>query len=401
MHYDFCIIGGGIVGLATARALLAARPGARLIVLEKELQLGQHQTGRNSGVIHSGIYYAPGSLKARLCVAGMRQTKQFCREHGIAVEERGKLIVATSTLEADRLDALASRAIANGVTAQVLSSAQISDFEPAIVGTKALRISQSAIVSYRDITEALASDITSAGGDIAMGASPVAIKERQGCVEIDLPDRTITASGLVACAGLQSDRVARLAGLEVDFTIVPFRGEYFRLPPHRAGLVKAMIYPVPDPALPFLGIHLTPTISGDITLGPNAVLGFAREGYEKGSVSMADVLDAARYPGFWRLIAKNLASGLDELAKSLLSSLYLQACRKYCPQLDRSDLVAMPAGIRAQAVRRDGTMIQDFHILQSARMVHVCNAPSPAATSALPIGEHVAGNLLFRLQGDR
>jgi L-2-hydroxyglutarate oxidase len=231
-----------------------------------------------------------------------------------------------------------------------------------------------------------------------MGAAPTAIRERNGRVDIDMAGESFTASGLVACAGLQSDRVARLAGLEVKFAIVPFRGEYYRLPAHRSGLVRAMVYPVPDPALPFLGIHLTPTIDGGISLGPNAVLGLAREGYGKGDVSMQDMAEALRFPGFWRLLGKNLRPGLDEIANSAFARRYLAACRKYCPELDLSDLVPMPAGIRAQAVLRDGSMVQDFLLLETERMVHVCNAPSPAATSALPIGEHIAGRLLAQLR---
>lgn len=398
MHYDLCVIGGGIVGLATARALLAAWPGAKLIVLEKEDELGRHQTGRNSGVIHSGIYYAPGSLKARLCRAGMQRTKEYCRARGIAFEERGKLIVATSELEVERLRALEQRAGIHGIPVEALTGPQIGQMEPAITGLSALHVPASAIVSYREILLAFAADVRAGGGEIAMGATPRGISERAACVEVDLGDRSFTSSALVACAGLQSDRVARMAGLEVDFAIVPFRGEYYRLPAHRQGLVNAMIYPVPDPDLPFLGIHLTPMIDGGISLGPNAVLGLAREGYGKGSISLRDLVDEARFGGFWRLIGKNMKSGLDEMGNSVFASRYLAACRKYCPQLQLSDLTPMPAGIRAQAVRKDGTMVQDFLMLETARMLHVCNAPSPAATSSLPIGDYIAERLLSRLR---
>lgn len=398
MHYDLCVIGGGIVGFATARALLIAWPGARLIVLEKERELGLHQTGRNSGVIHSGIYYTPGSLKARLCRAGMERTKDYCRVKGISFEERGKLIVATSPLEVERLAALEERARIHGIPAQSLSGAEIAEMEPAIAGMSALHVPSSAIVSYRDLLSAFADDVRAAGGDIAMGMAPVAIRERATDVELDLGDWSITAAAVVACAGLQADRVARMAGLDVDFAIVPFRGEYYRLPPQRRGLVKAMIYPVPDPALPFLGIHLTPMLDGGISLGPNAVLGLARETYGKGSVSLPDLMDEARFLGFWRLIAANLRSGLDELGNSLFARRYLAACRKYCPQLELSDLCPMPAGIRAQAVSRDGRMVQDFLMLETARMLHVCNAPSPAATSSLPIADYIAERVLTRLR---
>lgn len=399
MHYDLCVIGGGIVGLATARALLAAWPGAKLIVLEKEDQLGLHQTGRNSGVIHSGIYYAPGSLKARLCRAGMERTKAYCRDKGISFEERGKLIVATTPLEVERLRALEGRAQVHGIAVEALTGAEIAAREPAIEGLAALHVPSSAIVDYGAVLSAMAEDVRAAGGEIAMGTAPLAIRERMATVELDLGDLNITASALVACAGLQSDRVARMAGMDVDFAIVPFRGEYYRLPAHRRGLVDAMIYPVPDPDLPFLGIHLTPMIDGSISLGPNAVLGFSREGYAKASVSLRDLADELRFPGLWKLIRKNLKSGLDEMGNSLVASRYLAACRKYCPQLELADLQPMRAGIRAQAVRRDGAMVQDFLVLETARMLHVCNAPSPAATSSLPIADYIAERLLGRLRG--
>ncbi|MDB5586652.1 MAG: hydroxyglutarate oxidase [Devosia sp.] len=394
MRYEFCIIGGGIVGLATAHALLRARPGASLVVLEKEAALGLHQTGRNSGVIHSGIYYAPGSLKALLCAEGMLRTKQYCRSHGIAFEERGKLIVATSPLEVERLAKLEARASINGIAAEALSPADIAMHEPGIVGLRGLLVPSAAIVDYKQVLEALAQDIRQAGAEIRFGVAPARIREEAGRVTIDTSDGSVQAGQLVACAGLQSDRVARLAGLDIDFAIVPFRGEYYRLAPRRDNLVRAMIYPVPDPGLPFLGIHLTPMIDGGISVGPNAVLGLAREGYAKGQFSVADMAEMARFPGFWRTLGHNLGSGLQEMANSLLRRRYLAACRKYCPGLEIEDLTPMPAGIRAQAVKRDGTMVQDFLFIEAGRMLHVCNAPSPAATSALPIGERIAKRVL-------
>lgn len=394
MHYDFCVIGGGIVGLATARALLEARPGASLVLLEKEPALGLHQTGRNSGVIHSGIYYAPGSLKAQLCAEGMRATKDFCTEHGIPFEERGKLIVATNGLEVQRLAALEARAAENSIPVDVLTGPEIAAMEPNIVGLRALLVRSASIVDYRLVLEALAAEIRTAGATILFETAPRRIKESRGKVEIDTDGQTNTADRLVACAGLQSDRVARMAGLEVDYRIVPFRGEYFRLAPRQDGVVRAMVYPVPDPALPFLGIHLTPMINGGVSVGPNAMLGMAREGYGKWRVSLPDLLDAASFPGFWRTLASNLKPGIDELANSLFRSRYLAACRKYCPSLEQSDLTPMPAGIRAQAVMRDGKLLHDFLFIEAGRMLHVCNAPSPAATSALPIGRRVAERLL-------
>ena len=390
MHYEFCIIGGGIVGLATAQALLHARPGASLVVLEKEGALGLHQTGRNSGVIHSGIYYAPGSLKAELCRQGMARTKQYCRTHGIEFEERGKLIIATSPLEVERLSALEVRAAANGVAIEALSPSEIGVLEPNIVGLRGVLVPSAAIVDYKRVLQALAQDIAQAGGNIRFGTAPTRIYEEAGGVTIDTLDCTVRAGRLVACAGLQSDRVARLAGLDIDFAIVPFRGEYYRLKSRRDNVVRAMIYPVPDPSLPFLGIHLTPMIDGGVSVGPNAVLGLAREGYERGQFSLRDVAEMAQFPGFWRSLGRNLKLGLDEIADNLFRQRYLAACQKYCPQLQIEDLMPMPAGIRAQAVRRDGSMVQDFLFIEAGRMVHVCNAPSPAATSGLVIGERIA-----------
>lgn len=394
MIHDFCVIGGGIVGLAAARALLARRPGASLVLLEKEDALGRHQTGRNSGVIHSGVYYAPGSLKARLCREGSARTVAFCEAHGIPFERRGKLIVATRAEELPRLAELERRAGENGVEVERLDAAGIRAREPNVTGLAALRVPAAAIVSYRAVLDALAAEIAAAGGEVRLGARPEAIREGADAVEIDAGSATIRARRLVACAGLQSDRVARLAGLKVAHRIVPFRGEYFRLAPRLAGVVRAMIYPVPDPALPFLGIHLTPMIDGSVTVGPNAVLGLAREGYAKGSVSARDLADMASFPGFWRCLGANLRPGLAELGDTLFRRRYLAACRRYCPGLTLEDLAPMEPGIRAQAVLADGTLAHDFLFLDTARMLHVCNAPSPAATSALPIGDMIADRLL-------
>ncbi|WP_127753378.1 L-2-hydroxyglutarate oxidase [Devosia sp. 1566] len=394
MHYDFCVIGGGIVGLATAKALLAKRPGATLVLLEKEASLGQHQTGRNSGVIHSGIYYAPGSLKARLCKEGMARTKQYCREQGIAFEERGKLIVATNALEVERLAKLHQRAEENGIAVELLDRAGIEAIEPNITGLSALLVRSSAIVDYKQILAALAVELAEAGAEIRLSTTADYIQARGRWVELSAEGVPFTAGQLVACAGLQSDRVARMAGLEVDFAIVPFRGEYYRLASQRDQVVRAMIYPVPDPDLPFLGIHLTPMIGGGVSVGPNAVLGLAREGYNKGAVSLPDIAAAVGFPGFWRTMGRHFRAGAEEMANSLFRRRYLEACRKYCPSLTLQDLTPMPAGIRAQAVRRDGTMVQDFLLLRGERMLHVCNAPSPAATSALPIGDHIAREVL-------
>ncbi|MFV0245680.1 MAG: L-2-hydroxyglutarate oxidase [Qingshengfaniella sp.] len=394
MIHDFCVIGGGIVGLASARALLARRPGASLLLLEKEDGLGRHQTGHNSGVIHTGIYYAPGSLKARLCREGAARTRAFCDHHHIPYETRGKLIVATRPEEIPRLDTLYERSKENDIQTALLSAEDIKDREPQIAGLKAIDVPGAAIVSYKRVLDALAADLTTAGATILFGTRPVAITERPGEVTIDTAGGTHRARHLIACAGLQSDRVARMAGLRINHRIVPFRGEYFRLAPHLNDVVHAMIYPVPEPGLPFLGTHLTPMIDGCVTVGPNAMLGLAREGYPKLSMNAADMIDMARFPGFWKTIARFLRPGLNELGNSLITSRYLAECRRYCPSLERADLTPMTAGIRAQAVMADGTLQQDFLFEASDRMLHVCNAPSPAATSALPIAEMIADRVL-------
>lgn len=388
------MIGGGLVGLATARALLRARPGAGVLVVEKETTLASHQSGHNSGVIHAGIYYAPGSLKARLCRAGQQATKEFCRAHGIPFAVPGKLVVATSPLEVTRLRALRERAVVNGIRVEPVSAAELHDLEPAIAGLAALLVPDTGIVDYRRVAAALASEVIAAGGQVHTGVEVTGIREEPGAVRILTNAGLLTAGTVLACAGLQADRVARLGGLEPDFRIVPFRGEFFSFPPSRAGLVDHLIYPVPDPGLPFLGVHLTPQLGGGILLGPNAVLGLAREGYPKSTVSLPDIADYARYPGMWRLAAANVSVGWREARNSVWRTGFLRECRRYCPQLERSDLRPHPAGIRAQAVLADGSLVHDFLLRATPRQLHVANAPSPAATSAIPIGEAIAARLV-------
>lgn len=394
MRYDYCVIGGGIVGLATAMALVRRRPGASLILLEKESRLAAHQTGHNSGVIHSGIYYAPGSFKAELCRRGAQATKAFCAEHGIRFEVCGKLLVATNAAEAGRLAALCERAQMNQIEAERLDAAELRHREPHIVGVAALFIPSTGIVDYRQVAEVMGRLIRSAGGEIACGVRVDGIRESAGEVTIRAGERTWVAKQLIACAGLQSDRLAKLAGLAIQHQIVPFRGEYYRLPENRSGIISHLIYPVPDPDLPFLGIHLTRMIEGGITVGPNAVLGFAREGYRRLSFCWRDVREFAGFAGFWKTMKTHLRSGILEVRNSLWKRGYLAECLKYCPELTLEDLLPYESGIRAQAVSRDGTLIHDFLFLQTQRMLHVCNAPSPAATSAIPIGEMIAEKVI-------
>lgn len=389
-HFSYCVIGAGIVGLATAHRLLCDDPAASVVVLEAEDGVGRHQTGHNSGVIHSGIYYEPGSLKATLCKAGERATKEFCAEHDIPFDECGKLIVATDAGEVARMDALAERARVNGIECRRVSGAELTDLEPNVTGLAALHLPRTGIVDYRRVCATLARLIVDAGGELRTGERVIAIEEGADRVTIATSMGSVTCAALVVCAGLQADRLARMAGLTVDVQIVPFRGEYYRLPPARAGFVRRLIYPVPDPALPFLGVHLSPTISGDITVGPSAVLGLAREGYPKFSVNLRDVASMATFPGVWRVAAANVALGAKEIGNSMFKGRYLRECRRYAPALTKSDLLAYPAGIRAQAVRRDGALLHDFVIERTDRMIHVLNSPSPAATAALPIGRHIA-----------
>src|SRR5271168_1287760 len=370
MRYDFCIVGGGIVGLAVARDILLRRPGASLVLLEKESQVATHQTAHNSGVIHAGVYYAPGSLKARLCRAGNEQTKQFCTDHGIPIELCGKLIVATTPIEVDRLADLRERCDTNGIATQEIAGADLVALEPRIAGLRALLVPSTGIVDYRRVSRALAEEIGKLGGQACLRSRVRNITEGSSEVEVVLvDDEPIRARQLIACAGLQADRLARAAGLDVRLKIIPFRGEYFQLPADKSNIVRHLIYPVPNPELPFLGVHLTRMISGHITVGPNAVLGFSREGYPHFSFNLRDTVEALTYPGFWRVLHTHWRSAINELCGSLLPSRYLQECRKYCPELSLRDLQPYPAGIRAQAVLPDGTLVHDFMFADTPRMV--------------------------------
>ncbi|WP_327142908.1 L-2-hydroxyglutarate oxidase [Nocardia sp. NBC_01327] len=391
--YDYCVIGGGIVGVATAYRLLDRHPGASLLLVEKADALGVHQTGHNSGVIHSGIYYEPGSLKARLCRAGAQQTKEFAAAHDIPFRVCGKLLVATDSAEHARMLALYERSVTNDVEVELLDTAELVRREPRVTGVGALFVPSTGIIDYQRVTDALADEVRAAGGEIVLGAEVTAIDETTDAVTVSGPSGSWRAARLVVCGGLQADRLARLAGVDTDLRIVPFRGEYYQLPPERSDLVHTLIYPIPDPELPFLGVHLSPTIDGGLTVGPNAVLGLAREGYRKGSVDLRDAREILGYRGFHRVAAANVRTGLREMRNSVFKRGYLAECRRYCPELTRQDLLPREAGIRAQAVRRDGTLVHDFLLERTARSVHVLNAPSPAATSALPIAAHIAAQL--------
>ncbi len=403
--YDFVVIGGGIVGLATAMELLVKRPGASLLVIEKEDDVAAHQTGHNSGVIHAGIYYTPGSLKARLCKAGAVRVREFADEHGIPYRNTGKLIVATDDAELERMNALYERALVNELDVEKIDAAELRRREPNITGVGAIYLTTTGIIDYRLVCRKMAEVIEAAGGTVRLSTTVAGITESLSEVRIDVvPSRAprgtereqVYAAQLIVCAGIQADRLAAMAGLNPQFQMVPFRGEYYRLPASKNDIVSTLIYPVPDPALPFLGVHLTLMMDGGVTVGPNAVMGFAREGYPKWSVNPADVADFARFKGFWKLVPGVLRTGLAEQWNSMYKPGYLKLITKYCPQLTTADLTPEPAGIRAQAVMADGSMAEDFLFLETPRMTHVCNAPSPAATSSMPIAELIAQKVLSR-----
>ncbi|MGI5444626.1 L-2-hydroxyglutarate oxidase [Streptomyces sp. CA-243310] len=390
---DVLVIGGGIVGLSTAHALARLAPGTRVVVLEKEPGPARHQTGRNSGVIHSGIYYRPGSLKARFAVGGAAEMVKFCAEHGIAHEVTGKLIVATERSELPRLHALVQRGRENGIPVRELGPAQISEYEPEVRGLAAIHVGTTGIVDYGQVAAQLAE---SSGAEIVYGGAVDLISRRSGGVAVRTTSGTVVrARVLVNCAGLQCDRIARLAGDDPGMRIVPFRGEYYDLA--RPSLVRGLVYPVPDPAFPFLGVHLTRGIGGGVHVGPNAVPALAREGYGWGVVRPRDLADELAWPGSWRMAARHWRYGAGEIRRSLSRRAFTEAVRRLLPAVVASDLVPAAAGVRAQAVLRDGTLVDDFLIREAPRTVHVLNAPSPAATASLPIGREVARRALATL----
>ncbi|MGD1886233.1 MAG: L-2-hydroxyglutarate oxidase [Cohaesibacteraceae bacterium] len=394
---DFLVIGGGIVGLSTAMQLAQRFPQATVSVVEKEDRLAVHQTGHNSGVIHAGVYYAPGSLKARFCRAGVEATIAFCTRHQIPFEQCGKLLVATTPIELERMDALEERCRANGLDPERLDANALKAREPNITGLGALFVRVTGIVDYPAMARAMARDLEEAGGSVHLSTAVTSIDEHAGGVRVGTNKGVFEADQLVVCGGLQADRLAAMAGIDVDFQIVPFRGEYYRLHPRHNAIIKHLIYPIPDPDLPFLGVHLTRMIDGSVTVGPNAVLGFAREGYPKASLCLRVVGSLLSFPWFWKVMGANLKSGITEFRNSLSKRRYLELCRKYCPSLELNDLQPYPAGIRAQAVMRDGSLMHDFLIRETARTLHVCNAPSPAATSSLPIGEYLTEKVAERM----
>ncbi|MBP5938624.1 L-2-hydroxyglutarate oxidase [Streptomyces acidiscabies] len=393
---DVLVVGGGIVGLATAYAVSRAAPGTKVTVLEKETGPARHQTGHNSGVIHSGIYYRPGSLKARYAVQGGAEMVKFCAEYGIAHEVTGKLIVATDRAELPRLHALVQRGRENGISVRELGGSQIQEYEPEVRGLAAIHVGSTGICDYGGVARALAD---ASGAEIRYGAEVVRVDRRahRGVAVLTSRGDVVRARVLVNCAGLYCDTLARMTGDVPSVRIVPFRGEYYELT--RPSLVRGLVYPVPDPAFPFLGVHLTRGIDGDVHVGPNAVPALAREGYGWGVVRGAELAGTLSWPGTWRLGRRHWRYGAGEIRRSLSKAAFVDAVRRMLPGVEEADLVRGGAGVRAQAVLRDGGLVDDFLIQEGARAVHVLNAPSPAATASLPIGREVARRALGVLSG--
>ena len=396
---DVVVIGGGILGLATADALQARLPGASIVVLEKEDVVATHQTGRNSGVIHAGLYYAPGSLKAELATRGGARMIEFCANYGVAHDRCGKLVVATSNDEVPRLTALAERARANGVTITDLTAEEAHEYEPHVAAIAAFHVAATGRADFAGVAAALARQVSAAGGEIRTGVRAGRATSTATGWRIETDGLPLNARFLVGCAGLHADRVARAAGQRPDARILPFRGEYLDVTGPSADLVRGLVYPVPDPRFPFLGVHLTRGLDDHVHAGPNAVLAMAREGYRWSNTSIRDLLGAVAWPGTTRLIGRYWRPGLEELLRSLSRRRFVSAARRLIPDLDRADLRRAPAGVRAQAVDRRGSLLDDFALVDGDRSLHVLNAPSPAATASLEIGALIADQVAVSFTG--
>ncbi|NOH27213.1 L-2-hydroxyglutarate oxidase [Vibrio mediterranei] len=399
--YDFIVVGGGIVGVSTAWQLKQRYPDSSVLVVEKESHVAQHQTGHNSGVVHAGVYYQPGSLKADFCKRGLKATIEFCHQHQIPVENCGKLLVATSELEMQRMQSLYQRCLQNGIEVELIDQKQLAALEPNISGLGAIRVTETSIVDYRKVTEVMAQQFSLLGGVVQLSTSVKAMQEYDDHVTLTCLQNgvlnTLKCRQLVVCAGLMADRMATMIGIKTDFQIIPYRGEYYRLADKHRNVVNHLIYPIPDPELPFLGVHLTKMIDGSITVGPNAVQGWKREGYGSFNISWRDCWKMLTFSGYWKVTLQHLRAGLFEFKNSIWKPGYLELVHKYCPSIVLDDLKPYPAGIRAQAVKADGSLVHDFLFAQTSRSLHVCNAPSPAATSAIPIGEYICDKVAQQL----
>lgn len=389
----FVVVGGGIVGLAVAHRLMTDRPGDSVTVLEKESGWAAHQTGHNSGVIHAGVYYKPGSLKATLCKAGSASMVEFCAEHGLAYDICGKLIVATDAAELPRLHDLHERALANGLPAKLIGAEEAGEYEPNVAAVAALHVASTGIVDFGAVCRKLAELLAAGGADLRTGTEVTGVANRADEVVVATTGGEVTADVLINCAGLHADRIARLSGVATPVRIIPFRGEYYELAPQRRDLVRGLIYPVPDPQFPFLGVHLTRMIDGSVHAGPNAVLATAREGYSWGRISPRDIWDEISYRGLWALGRKHYRYGLTEVVRSLSKKRFAASLARLVPDLTPADIVRAGAGVRAQAILPNGGLVDDFLIVEADRQVHVLNAPSPAATSSLEIARHIVSRL--------
>jgi len=389
-RFHVIIIGGGVVGLAVGLEITRRFPHLRLLVLEKEDGVARHQSGHNSGVIHSGVYYKPGSLKARLCVSGAAAMVEFCREHGIPHQVCGKVIVATSADELPRLESLRQRGEANGLTGlHLIGREELREIEPHARGLQALVVPSTGITDYALVCEKYAELISAAGGTVLTSARATSIRRLADEIVIETPRGAFSTSALINCAGLYSDRISRMAGDDPGVMIVPFRGEYYDLRPERALLVKALIYPVPDPRFPFLGVHFTRRISGKVDAGPNAVLALAREGYRHTDINLRDLASSIVFPGFWRMARQHWRNGIDEWRRSLSKPAFVRALQRMLPEVSDSDLVPGGSGVRAQALKPDGALVDDFQFVPSGKVLHVLNVPSPAATASLTISKAI------------
>lgn len=396
-HVDVTIVGGGIVGAACAEKLLRSKPHLKVLLLEKENAPAKHQTGRNSGVIHAGVYYAPGSLKAQYCREGLERTIAYCQQYQLPYLQCGKLLVATNDIEMQRMEALFLRCQDNQLAPQMLSKDELKSREPAIKGEGAFLVQQTGIAHYTKITQHLLQQFLDSGGEVRFNEQVGALEESNNNVTITTQHAVYTSNVLLNCAGLYSDQLIKMLIPDIDWMITPFKGEYFQLPKKYNDIVNHLIYPIPDPELPFLGVHLTRMIDGSVTVGPNAVLAAGREAYGKWDFCRSEALDMIRFAGLRKVLMSNVKAGMQELRNSLFKTAYLKPVQKYCPQIQAQDLLPYPAGIRAQAVSADGQLIHDFRFAESARSLHVGNAPSPAATSAMPIADAIYQKLEGKL----
>ena len=395
MKYDFIIVGAGIVGLATALKLIEKDPKQKILILEKENRISAHQTGNNSGVIHSGIYYKPGSLKAKNCVKGYKQLIDFCDKHNVKYDLCGKVIVAVEQSELNYLDILLERGKANGLSdLRKISKEELNEIEPYVNGIAGLFVPQTGIIDYKDVSEKYVEIFLSKGGVLHLNDKVIDFHESSSEIEVITSKGNYSANAVITCGGLQSDILARKTNHDLDLKIIPFRGEYYKIKEDRKHLVKNLIYPVPDPAFPFLGVHFTRMINGEVEAGPNAVLALKREGYKKTDINIKELYETLTWPGFQIVAKKYWRTGFGEFYRSFSKSAFVKALQRIIPEITEDDLIKGGAGVRAQACDRTGGLLDDFSIIKNNRIVHVCNAPSPAATSSLAIGEHITSEVL-------